>query len=248
FSGVVEAVGQQVTQFKQGDQLFGPTTIKMGAYAGYLCLPASHPLAIMPPGMSFDEAATIAVGGANALHFVRHANIKPQQKMLIIGAGGSIGTYSLQLAKLKGAEVTAVDSANKLEMLHSIGADHTIDYTKEDFGKNAKTYDLILDIVGTGSFLRNLNSLKSGGNYLMANPNKLSMIVQGLWVSWFGKKKVTMALASMNTADMTHVAELIVAGKIKPAIDKRYPLEQVADAHRYVEAGHKKGSVVVNVT
>jgi NADPH:quinone reductase-like Zn-dependent oxidoreductase len=195
--------------------------------------------------MTYEEAATVPFGGRDALHFLGKGNIQRGQKILINGAGGSIGTFAVQLAKYFGAEVTAVDSTGKLDMLRSIGADQVIDYTQEDFTERGEIYDVIFDVVGKISFSRSDKALKQNGTYLLANPG--SQMVQGLWTSLTSSKKVIMETASGTIRDLIFLRELIEAGKIKSVIDRRYPLEQTAEAHRYVETGHKKGNVVITV-
>ena len=251
FAGEIESVGKDVTRFKQGDQVFGATGFGMGAYAEYICLPEEPEamegvLAKKPANMTYEEAAAVPIGGLEALHFLRKANIQSGQKVLIIGAGGSIGTFAVQLAKSFGAEVTGVDSTGKLDMLRSIGADHVIDYTQEDFTKNGQTYDVIFDVMGKSSFSGSIRSLKQNGRYLLANPG-LSQMVRGRWTSMRSSKKVIIGAASHKTEDLIFLKELIEAGKIKPVIDRRYPLEQIAEAHRYVETGQKKGNVVITL-
>lgn len=243
-SGIVEAVGKNVTSLKIGDAVFGSSGMSMGANAEYKCMSALSPLAIKPPGVSFEEAATIPVGGLNALHFLRKANIQPGQKVLVIGAGGSIGTYGVQLAKLYGGEVTAVDSAQKLDVLRSIGADHVIDYTRENFHRRNVKYDVIFDTVYHSSFTKCIDSLTDEGVYLMANTGPRRML-WGVWVSWTTRKKTVFELAGERVGDMNYLSELIASGKIKPVIDKVYPLEKIAEAHTYVENGNKKGCVVI---
>ncbi len=229
-AGEIEAVGSRVTRLRKGDQVFAWTGLRLGAYAQYTCLPEKGMLAIKPATMTYEEAAAVPLGGLNAWHFLRQGNIQSGQKVLIFGAGGSIGTLAVQIARSFGADVTAVDSTGKLEMLRSIGADQVIDYTQEDFTTNGETYDVIFDVVGKSSFPRSLRSLKPDGRYLLANP--------GL---------VIIGAASEKTEDLKFLKELIEAGKIKPVIDRRYPLEQIAEAHRYVDTGHKKGNVVITV-
>ena len=180
------------------------------------------------------------------MHFLRKGNIQSGQKILIYGAAGSIGTYAVQIAKTFGAEVTAVDSTTKLEMLRSIGADHVVDYTQEDFTQNGETYDVIVDVVGKSSFSRSVKSLKHNGRYVLGNP-RLPGIIKALWTSMISSKMVIIALAGYKIEDLVFLKELVEAGKIKSVIDRRYPLEQVAEAHRYVETGQKKGNVVINV-
>ncbi|MGB3862082.1 MAG: NAD(P)-dependent alcohol dehydrogenase, partial [Candidatus Aminicenantaceae bacterium] len=250
-AGEIESVGKDVKLFKKGDQVFAATGFSMGTYAEYICLPEEPKemeglLAIKPTNMTYEEAAAVPTGGLNALHFLRKGNIQSGQKVLINGAGGSIGTFAVQLAKSFEAEVTAVDSTGKLDMLRSIGADQVIDYTQEDFTKSGETYDVIFDIVGKSSFSRSIRSLKKKGFYLLANLG-LSSIVRGLWTSMTSSKKVIFGLASEKTEDLIFLKELIEAGKIKSVIDRRYPLEQIAEAHRYVEKGHKKGNVVITL-
>jgi NADPH:quinone reductase-like Zn-dependent oxidoreductase len=245
-AGEIEAVGKQVTKFKEGDSIFAATLLRFGAYAEYACLPESYPL-FKPANMSYEEAATIPTGGINGLHFVRKANVQAGEKILINGAGGSIGTYAVQIAKVLGAEVTCVDSGMKLEMLRSIGADHVLDYTQEDFTNNGKSYDVIIDVVGKSSFARSIGSLKPQGCYVLGNPTLPGMI-RGLWTSKRSDKQVIFEMANYSAEDYRFLIQLIEAGKIQAVIDRRYPLEESVEAHRYVEKGHKKGSVVITVT
>jgi NADPH:quinone reductase-like Zn-dependent oxidoreductase len=247
-AGEIEAVGKDVRLFKEGDQVFGSAGFGFGANAEYICLPEEPEgmeggVAIKPANMTYEEAATVPFGGRDALHFLRKANIQSGQKVLINGAGGSIGTFAVQLAKYFGAEVTAVDSTAKLDMLRSIGADQVIDYTQEDFTKRGESYDVIFDVVGKMSFSRSEKSIKQNGTYLLANPG--SQMVQGLWTRMTSSEEVIMETSSGTIADLIFLRELIEAGKIKSVIDRRYPLEQIAEAHRYVEKGHKKGNVVI---
>ena len=244
-AGEIEAVGRDVTKFKKGDPIFSATFFRFGAYAEYTCLPEKYPL-LKPANMTYEEAATIPTGGINGLHFLRIANVQSGQSLLINGAGGSIGTYALQIAKSLGAEVTAVDSAEKLDMLRSIGAEHVIDYNQEDFTRSGKTYDAIIDIVGKSSFSGSVRSLKPNGRYVLGNPS-VSGMIRAAWTSRTSDKKVLFEQASYKAEDYTFLLALIEAGKIKPVIDRRYPLEQTAEAHRYVEAGHKKGNVIITV-
>ena len=250
-AGEIESVGKDVKQFKKGDQVFASTGFGSGTYAEYVCLPEEPGdmdgvLAIKPANMTYEEAAAVPVGGLEASHFLRKANIQSGERILVNGAGGSIGTVAVQLAKYYGAEVTGVDSTEKLEMLHSIGADHVIDYTREDFTKSGETYDVIFDVIGKSSFSRSLRSLKQNGRYLLANPG-LSHMIRGLWTWARGSKKVISGSASPKIRDLIFLKELVEAGKIKTVIDRRYPLEQIVEAHRYVETGHKKGNVVITV-
>ena len=245
-AGEIESVGKDVKLFKKGDQVFGTTGFGFGAYAEYKCLPEEGALAIKPANMTYEEAAAVPLGGLEALHFLRQGNIQSGQKVLINGAGGSIGTFAIQLAKYFGAEVTGVDSTGKLDMLRSIGADQVVDYTQEDFTKSGQTYDVIFDVVGKTLFSGSIRSLKQNGRYLLANPG-LSQMVRGKWTSMTSSKKVIFGAADQKTEDLIFLKELIEAGKIKSVIDRRFPLEQMAEAHRYVEKGGKKGNVVITV-
>jgi len=248
-AGEVEAVGHDVRLFKEGDQVFGGTGFVLGAHAEYICLPEASEdsvLATKPTNMTFEEAAAVPTGGLEALHFLRLGNIQSGQEILINGAGGSIGTFGVQLGKYYGAEVTAVDSTGKLDMLRSIGADHVIDYTQEDFSKSGKTYDFILDLVGRSSFSGSIRSLKKNGRYLIANPGP-SQIIRGRWNSITGSKKVIFGAVSPKTEDLIFLRELIEEMKIRTVIDRTYSLERVVEAHRYVETGEKLGNVVITV-
>lgn len=244
-AGEIEAVGSQVTRFKKGDRVFSPTMLHLGAYAEYLCLPEKYPV-LKPGSLSFEEAATIPTGGINGLHFVQVANVQPGASVLINGAGGSIGTYAVQIAKSLGAQVTAVDSAEKLTMLRSIGADHVVDYQQEDFTRRGETYDVIIDVVGKSQFSASIQALKPKGRYVLGNPS-LSGMIRGRWTPMSSEKQVIVAVASYKTEYYKFLLELMEAGKLKSVIDRRYPLERVPEAQSYVEQGHKKGNVVINV-
>ena len=245
-AGEIESVGKDVKLFKKGDQVFAAIDFGSGAYAEYNCMREEKTLAIKPVNMTYEEAATVPTGGLNALHFLRKGNIQRGEKVLINGAAGNIGSFAVQLAKYFGAEVTGVDSTAKLEMLRSIGADHVIDYTQEDFTRNGETYDVIFDAVGQSSYSRSIRSLNQHGRYILANPRPAQM-VRGLWTSTLSSKKVIFAFASYQPEDLNYLRELIEAGELKSVIDRRYPLEETAEAHRYVETGHKKGNVVITL-
>ncbi len=247
-AGDVEAAGRAVKSFKAGDKVFATTGFTLSAYAEYICLREGNrrPLAIMPANMTYEEAAAVPVGGLEALHFLRNANIRRGEKVLINGAGGSIGTFAIQLALHFGAEVTGVDSSGKLDMLRTVGAHHVVDYTQEDFSRRGERYDVVFDVVGKRSFARSMNALKPHGRYLMANPT-LPAIAGARWRSLTGSKQVVRGPASQTREDLNFLRELIEAGKIRSVIDRRYPLEQTAEAHRYVETGRKKGNVVIVV-
>ena len=245
-AGEIESVGKDVKLFRKGDQVFAATEEGFGAYAEYICLPEEGAVAIKPANMTYDEAAAVPFGGDTALHYLRKGNIQSGQNILINGAGGSIGTMAVQLAKSFEAKVTAVDSTKKLDMLRSIGADKVIDYTQEDFTKNGETYDVVFDVVGKSSFSGCISSLKKNGFYLIANP-KLSLIIRGIWTSKTSNKNVITGLPKQRIEDLNFLKELIEAGKLKSVIDRRYPLEQVAEAHSYVETGQKTGSVIITL-
>ena len=251
FAGEIEAVGKDVKLFKAGDQVFGHTGLGMGAYAEYKCLPSEPKgvdglLAIKPFNMTYEEAAAVPTGGLEALYYLRKGDIQSGQKVLINGAGGSIGTVAIRLAKYFGAEVTGVDCTEKLDMLLSIGADHVIDYTQEDFTKSGQTYDVIFDVVGKSSFSDSMKSLRENGHYLVSNPRP-SQMLRGRQTSRRNNKVEVAGGAEYKTEQLIFLKELIEAGKIKPVIDRSYPLEQIAEAHRYVETGQKKGNVVITV-
>ena len=246
-AGKIESVGKNVTKFKKGDLVFASTFGEnFGGYAEYKCMPENGMVFIKPSNVSFEEAAAIPGGSNMALRFLRKGNIQKGQKVLIYGASGAVGTSAVQIAKYLGAETTGVCSSANIELVKSLGADKVIDYTKEDFTKNGETYDLIFDILGKSSFSRCKSSLKQNGRYLLAS-FKMKQLFQMLWTSMIGSKRVICALAIDKQEDLIFIKELIEAGKIKSVIDRRFPLEQTAEAHRYVEKGHNKGKAVITV-
>ena len=246
FAGEIEATGKDVKLFRKGDQVFAYRGMSMGANAEYLCMPEDGVVAIKPANMTYEEAAAVPYGGIMALSILKKVNIQNGQKVLINGASGGIGSLAVQLAKYYGAEVTGVCSTPRLELVKSLGANKVIDYTKEDFTKNGERYDLIFDILGKSSFSRCKSSLTQNGCYLLASFG-MRHLVQMLWTKIKGSKKVICALASEKSEDLIFLKELVEAGKIKSVIDRRFTLEQTAEAHRYVEAGLKKGHVVITV-
>ena len=249
-AGEVEAIGSAVTRFKPGDQVFGIDMF--GAYAEYKCMPEKGTLARKPGNISYEDAASVPNGALTALPFLRdEGKIQSGQTVLIYGASGSVGAAAVQLAKYYGAEVTGVCSTANLEWVKSLGADQVIDYTQEDFTENGKTYDIIFDTVGKRSFSGSKGSLTDEGIYLATVPTPVIML-QALWPARSGSRKVKFAATGLRSAsekikDLVFLTKLIEAGKIKPVIDRCYPLEQMAEAHRYVEQGHKKGNVVITV-
>ena len=245
-AGEIESAGKGVRLFKKGDQVFANTGLRLGAWAECSCLPQTGLIATKPANMTYEEAAAVPVGGLHAWHLLRKANLQSGQKVLINGAGGTVGTCAVQLAKSFGAEVTGVDSTGKLDMLHFIGADMVVDYTRDDFTKNGETYDVIFDVVGKASYSGCIRSLKENGYYLLGNPG-LAQQFRGLWTSMMSRKKVVGGMVSYKTEDLIFLRELIEAGKMRSIIDRRYPLEQIAEAHRYVDTGQKTGNVVITV-
>jgi len=250
-AGEIESVGKDVKLFKKGDQVFGTADPGHGAYAQYVCMPEEGTLAVKPANLTYEQAAACD-GALTALPFLRDkGNIRSGQKVLINGASGSVGTAAVQLAGYFGAEVTGVCSGANAELVRSLGAHQVIDYTKEDFTKTGQTYDIIFDTVGKSSFLRCRSSLQSGGIYLEAALTP-AIIPQMLWTSMIGRKKAIIAFTGLRPSserakDLVFLRTLMEAGKIKPVINKRYPLEQIAQAHRYGEEGHKKGNVVITL-
>lgn len=246
-AGEIEAVGKNVRRFKEGDQVFGTPGLAFGAHAQYTCVPEDAVLVIKPADMAWQEAAAIFLGASTALFFLREkGDIQAGHKILIYGASGAIGTYAVQLAKHFGAEVTGVCSTANLEMVKSLGADKVIDYTKEDYAESGDSYDLILDTVGKTSFSHGKRSLKKNGVFLPVVMN-LTELVQIVWTSMRGGKKVKGGVAGERVEDLEFFKELFEKGELKPVIDRSYPLEQTVEAFRYVENGHKKGNVVITV-
>ena len=248
-AGEIEAIGNNVKLFKVGDQVFGTSANSSGAHAEYKCLPETGVLAIKSADMTYEDAAAICDGATTALTFLRDkAKIQKGQKVLINGASGAVGAYAVQLAKSYGAEVTGVCSTRNLELVKSLGAATVIDYTQEDFTKNGHTYDIIFDAIGKSSFLRCKGVLSQQGGYLSTAPS-LAIMVQMLWTQKSTGKRAIFATAGLiqNKENLVSLRELFEAGKLKSVIDRRYPLEQIAEAHRYVDKGHKKGNVIITV-
>jgi NADPH:quinone reductase-like Zn-dependent oxidoreductase len=226
-AGEVESVGRDATKFKPGDQVYAFTAFRFGAYAEYECLPETAIVALKPSNASHEEAAAIPYGGLLALHFLKQANVESRRRVLVYGASGAIGTSAVQLAKHFGADVTGVCSAANLELVRSLGADAVIDYTKDDFTRNGARYDLVFNAVGKRkAMLQADGSLTPGGRHITVDDNS----------------------PKMRAEDLAFLTELVESGRLRPVIDKSYPLEQIVEAHRYVDAGHKKGNVVVRVS
>jgi NADPH:quinone reductase-like Zn-dependent oxidoreductase len=231
FSGEVERLGKDVTEFSSGDQVFGAARLKLGAYGEYVALPASYTIVAKPGTMSHVDAAAVPLGGLNALHFMRLARIQEGEKILINGAGGSIGTHGVQIAKSMGAEVTAVDSTIKEDLLRRLGADHFIDYTKENFATMGRTYDVIFDMVAGSSYAANIRALNPNGRYLTANP-RLSVMLRSVFTSRFSKKTAKFAFAQETREELLMLKQMIEDGKIKSIVDRVYPMEQAADSQQ----------------
>jgi NADPH:quinone reductase-like Zn-dependent oxidoreductase len=246
-SGEIVEVGKDVRLFKKGDLVFGISQ-KYGAYAEYICMAEDARLVLKPANLTCAEAASVPFGATTALYFLRDmAKLQPGQKVLIIGASGCTGVYAVQLAKYYGAEVTGVCSTRNLELVRSLGADHVIDYTKEDFTQNGQTYDVIFDMVpGKSSFARYKTSLMPEGLYL-AGAGGVESFAHMAWTGLTGGKKVIAGMAPARVEDLVFLKNLLEAGKLKPVIDRRYSLEQTAEAHRYADTGHKRGSVVITI-
>lgn len=244
FSGTVEAVGDAVKTYAVGDEVFGTTGFTMGTNAEYVCVPVDRSFIKKPKSLSHCEAAATPIGAWNALHFIRLAKLKPGEKILVIGAGGAIGTFAIQLAKLAGAIVTAIDSKDKLSMLTQTGADFVIDYEEQDFTKSDLKYDVIFDVVGKSSFRRTLGCLNSKGRYLLANVGFTPMI-RGAWTSKTTDKTVISTIAPEGESELIEITELLEAGKIYPVIDRTFTLEEIPKAHRYIDSGKRKGNTVV---
>lgn len=250
FSGRVEAVGRAVSRFGEGDEVFGSTGFKFGTHAEYVCLPEDALLAIKPHNMTFEEAAAVLFGGVSALFFLRKANIQAGQRVLIYGASGSVGVFAVQLAKHFGAHVTGVCSTANVDLVKSLGADAVVDYTREDFSRAGRVYDSVFDTVGKSGFSRSLDSLRRGGFYVrVGGSGRLSSILLGIvqekWASITGAARVIGGVGRGSAENVLFLKSLIETGKLRTVIDRQYSLGDIADAHRYVEAGHKKGHVVI---
>jgi 2-desacetyl-2-hydroxyethyl bacteriochlorophyllide A dehydrogenase len=250
-AGEVEQVGRDVSSFKPGDPVFGTTGFKFGAYAEYICLPgaqkdAQGTIAAKPKNLSYAEAAAVPTAAFEALHYMNKADVQPGQKVLVVGGGGSIGSYSIQLAKNHGAEVTAVDSSEKQDMIRAAGADIVIDYTRQGYTQAGESYDVIIDVVGRKLVRNRLELLKPGGYYFLAFTTPWDSLLSKR-VSRKANKNLVIQSSEQSREDLLTLKELIEAGKLKPIIDKRYPLAEVPAAHRYHDSGQKKGNIVITL-
>ena len=246
FAGEVAALGKNVSRFAVGDKVFGTAGIRFGAYGEYVSLPASYTIVPKPTNMSFEEAAAVPLGGLNALHFLRLANIEKGEKVLINGAGGSIGAHGVQIAKAMGAEVTAVDAGMKEEFVRSIGADHFVDYTTEDFTASGATYDVIFDMVPGSSYSGCIKLLNPNGRYLTGNPT-LSFMLRSVLTTWFTDKTVLFRFARESEEELLALKDMIEAGEIRSIVERIYPMELAAEAHRRVETEERLGAIVIAV-
>lgn len=245
-SGEVEAIGRDVKKFKKGDKVFAATWLKFGAYVEYKCLPEDALIALKPRNTSYEEASAITFGGFTALFFLKKAHIQKGQKVLIYGASGSVGTYAVQIAKSFGAEVTSVCSTQNKKLVKSLGADKIIDYTNEDFAKKNEEYDVIFDTTGKSSFESCMKALKRNGTYLQTVSEPM-LLLRMQWIAKTSHKKLFGGTAAGTIEDLFFLRKLVEEGKIKPVIDKVYPFNEIVNAHRYVDQGHKKGNVVIKV-
>ena len=249
FAGEVEALGDGATSFAPGDRVYGTTGIGLGAYAEYVRAGgrrAGSVVAPMPAALSYAEAAAVPYGAMEALRFLRKGGVGAGQRVLIIGAGGSFGTYAVQLAKHAGAEVVAVDGAGKLEMLREIGADQVIDYTAQDYTDGTGDFDIVFDVVGRAPFRRVTRLLRPGGRYVVGMPHT-AQLIRGLWMSLTGGKKMIFSSGPATDEHLRAVTKLVEAGDLRPVVDRHYPLEQMAEAHRYAETEQKLGNIVIVV-
>jgi NADPH:quinone reductase-like Zn-dependent oxidoreductase len=244
-AGEIASLGKEVTRFKKGDQVYGFTGFGLGGYAEYCRMPETGSLAIKPANLTYEEAAAVVDGATTALFFLKKGGIRRGQEVLINGASGSIGASAVQLAKYFGARVTGVCSAANLELVRALGADSFIDYAAEDFTASGRTYDIIFDTAGKSSFSRCKRSLKKGGRYLLTVGWSSYLVM--VWTSLGGGKKLIAGMSVKKTDELVFLRELIEAGHLRPVIDRRFPLQEIVEAHRYVEAGHKKGNVVIAV-
>ncbi len=245
-SGVVEQVGRDVRHFKAGDEVVAFTDFSMGCHAEYVCVPEEGAVAFKPANLTHDEAAPLSFGGLTALDFLNRARLQPGERVLVNGASGAVGTAAVQLARHAGAEVTGVCSTGNMDLVRALGASHVLDYTQKDFTQNGETYDVILDAAGTAPFTRSRTSLAPGGRLLMILAGLPDMLVAP-WLSLTSGRRLIAGPASTRAEDLRLLAKLAEAGDFRPVIDRRYPLEHIVEAHRYVDTGRKRGNVVITL-
>ncbi|MBQ0721231.1 MAG: NAD(P)-dependent alcohol dehydrogenase [Gammaproteobacteria bacterium] len=246
FAGEVESVGAKVTHFKPGDRVFGCTKLRFGAYGEYVTLPESYTVALMPEDMSFEDAAAVPLGGLNALHFLRRAKIKPHESILVIGAGGSIGMFTVMIAKSLGAKITVVDKAEKLPMLFKIGADEAIDYQREDYWAIDKRFDVVFSTVAHSVYDKALSVLNPGGRYIVANP-RLADLVRSIFTSSFTDKRSIVALALEKQEELETLKSMLELGTIQSIVGHVFPMREAAKAHHLVESEGRRGAVVLQM-
>jgi len=246
FSGVVEQAGKSVKTLKVGDEVFGKTGMKFGAYAEYLCFREEESIAVKPTGLSFEQAAVIPFGATTALHFLKRAAIRPGQKVLVYGASGAVGSAAVQLAKYYGAKVTAVCGTSNIELVKSLGADDVLDYTKQDIKGLSRKFDLVYETVNKLPLVHALDLVRPGGLVLLNAAGPAEMF-KGMLVNLFGSKKVRSGVISHRKQDLIFLKDLADQGLLKPVIDRTYPLAEISAAHAYAENGHKKGNVAITV-
>lgn len=245
-AGLVEATGQDASRFQVGDEVVAFSDLALGCHAEYRCLPEHGSVVLKPRSLSFQEAAALSFGGTTALDFLRRARLKSGERLLVVGASGAVGSAAVQLACHLGAEVTAVCSTRNQELVRFLGAHQVIDYTRDDFTRDGQTYDVILDAVGTAPFARSRASLRPGGRLLLVVAGLPALMLSG-WQTLTTDKRVIAGPASVKPGDLAHLAELADAGAFRPVVDRCYPFEQIPEAHRYVDSGHKRGNVVITL-
>lgn len=245
-AGTIEEVGPSVTKFRTGDQVFAYADAGMGAHAEFKCMPERGLVALKPDSLTFEEAAALSFGGMTALHFLKKADLRRGESVLVNGASGGVGTAALQLAKYFGTEVTAVCSSANTDLVRSLGADHVIDHAKEDFTRNGRRYDVIMDAVGTAPYRRSKASLSRNGRLLLVVAG-LPQMLPIPWVSLTGTKKIFAGPAASRIDDLKFLADLAEKRIFRPFIDRRFPFEQMIEAHRYVDSGRKRGNVVITL-
>lgn len=245
-AGEIEAVGKRAVGFKAGDQVFAFDGMRMGCHAQYKCMPADGAVALKPAALSYEEAAALSFGGSTALDFFRRGNVKSGERVLVNGASGAVGTAVVQLARHFGARVTGVCSAANAELVESLGAERVIDYAREDFTRDGETYDVIVDTAGTAPYARSRSSLKRDGRLLQVLCG-FADLLRAPWISMMGERKIIAGPAAERAGDLRFLADLAQAGEFRPVIDRRYSLERIAEAHRYVDTGRKRGNAVITV-
>ena len=246
FSGEIESVGREVSDLRPGDEVFGTAQLRLGAYGQHMVLPESYTIVAKPDNMSFAEAAAVPLGGLNALHFMRRAKISAGETVLVNGGGGSIGAHAVQIAKAMDAEVTAVDSTIKEDLLRRMGADHFVDYTKQDFTAAGKTYDVIFDMVPGSSYGACIRALNANGRYLAGNP-RLSVMLRSVLTTRFTDKTATFAFARETKEELSALKEMIEDGKVRSIVDRVFPMAQAAEAHQLVETEQRLGAIVIEM-